>query len=212
VEVTIGGTFYLNTVFDNNKIGVEDLKAFDTQFATRTFDGQHAYDGPSGWSAFLGAIVEPIVAGNLRDIVAGVPCAELVSSCALVQNSNISVRDLRSKNNQSNIAAIQRRVEDGLTVDLQKTLGRTYFKNVRFSLKSVRLPARVQSAIDQAQAQFAEVSKSQARVQQARQDARANAIRQRGYNACHSCARIDQIKALPRGLTALGAGFAVGIR
>src|SRR3954447_16306772 len=47
VDVTIEGPFYLNTVFDASPQGAESLKAFDTQFATRTFDGKHAYDGNS---------------------------------------------------------------------------------------------------------------------------------------------------------------------
>jgi regulator of protease activity HflC (stomatin/prohibitin superfamily) len=214
VDVTVEGTFYLNTGFNNSRSGVETLKAFDTQFATRTFDGQHAYEGNEGWSAFLGAIVEPIVANNLRETIGGVSCAELVSSCALVQNTGsqrAAAKALNNTNNQSNIARIQEVVQEGLAADLRNTLGRDYFKQIKFNLKVVKLPAKVQAAVNSAQAAFAQVSKSQAKVQQARADAQANLIRQRGYNRCPTCARIDAIKSLPRGLTALGGNLAVGV-
>jgi hypothetical protein len=219
VDATVEGTFYLNTVFNNSEEGRQALKAFDTQFATRTFEGRHAYEGPDGWSAFLGAIVEPIVANNLREVVSGVTCAELVSSCALVQNQGrqkVSAANLVSKNNQSNIARIQRRVEQGLATDLVATLGgterREYFKNIKFNLKVVKLPTRVQDAINEAQSAFAQVSQAQAKVQSAKAEAQANRERQSGYNRCPTCARIDAIKALPRNLTALGSGFAVGVK
>lgn len=215
VEVRIEGTFYLNTVFNNSKQGRTALKSFDTQFATRTFNGRHAYDGTGGWSAFLGAIVEPIVANNLREVVAGTGCADLVSSCALVQNSStaktLDPQKLKSKNNQSNVARIQQAVEAGLSQDLKQTLGRDYFKNIKFNLKVVELPSQIQSAINEAQSAFAEVSKSQAKVQQARKDRQANIIRQQGYGRCRSCARQDENRSIPPSIKtyAPGAGLAV---
>src|SRR4051794_32348862 len=129
VDVTIEGTFYLNTVFDDTPQGGASLKAFDTQFATRTFDGKHAYDGNQGWSAFLGAIVEPIVVNNSREVVSGVSCADLVSSCALVQNQGQSANEqvqakVKGNANQSNVARVQEAVEKGLARDLEGTLGR----------------------------------------------------------------------------------------
>ncbi len=69
-----------------------------------------------------------------------------------------------------------------------------------------------QKAIDQAQSGLAEVSRMQVRVAQAKADADANRDRQRGYDSCPGCQRIDAIKALPPGLTALGGEFAMGVR
>jgi hypothetical protein len=217
VDVTIEGTFYLNTVFNDLRDGEEALKAFDTQFATRTFDGKHAYDGNSGWSAFLGAIVEPIVVNNSREVVSGVSCADLVSSCALVQNQGqAGTQQVQAKAkgnaNKSNVARLQSAVEEGLGRDLETTLGRPYFKNIKFNLQRVILPSRVQAAIDQAQSAFAAVSQAQARVRSARLESQANAERQAGYRKCPTCARIDAIKALPRNLTALGSGFSIGVK
>jgi hypothetical protein len=215
VDVTIEGTFYLNTGFNDSPGGEATVKAFDTQFATRTFgDDLHAYDGNDGWSAFLAAIVEPIVVNNLRETISGVTCADLVSSCALVQNSTakVSAQQLAGKNNQSNVSRIQETVEKALATDLGSTLGRAYFKNIKFNLARVVLPSSVQTAINRAQSAFASVSQAQARVRSAKLESQANEQRQAGYRKCPTCARIDAIKALPPGLTALGSGFAVGVK
>ena len=210
VDVTIEGTFYLNTVFNNTDAGRKALKAFDTQFATRTFQGSHAYEGTVGWEKFLAAIVEPSVVNNLRESIAGVPCADLVASCALVQNGGARV--VVKGDTQSNVARIQKTVQEGLTEDLDETLRQNYFGNVQFRLSRVVLPEQIQAAINEAQSAFAQVSQAQARVQSARADAQANRERQRGYNACPACQRIDLVKALPSGLQALGSDTALGIR
>lgn len=218
VEVTLEGTFYLNTAFNNTPQGVSLLKQFDTQFSTRTFGGEHAYDGNSGWSKFLAAIVEPVVVNNLREVISGVKCSELVSSCALVQNSSLSPQDTKktaqqiaAQNNQSNIANIQDQVQTGLERDIKATLGKDYFKNIKFNLRLVQLPPKVQDAIDTAQASFAQVSQAQAKLQSASLEARANEQRQAGYKSCPACAQIDMLKAIPSNVTtfAPGGNFAV---
>lgn len=218
VDASIEGTLYLNTVFDDSRGGEAALRAFDTQFATRSFGGKHVYDGNSGWSAFLSAIVEPIVVNNLREVISGTTCADLVASCALVQNQSgqAGQQQVAAKAkggaNKSNVARVQDAVETGLQSDLASTLGRSYFKNIKFNLQRVILPPRVQDAIDQAQAAFAQVSQAQAIRERAKQEAFANEERQKGYERCPACARIDALKALPPNLTALGSGFAVGVK
>ena len=42
-------------------------------------------------------------------------------------------------------------------------------------------------------------------------EAKANEERQRGYDNCEVCGRIDTIKELPKGLQALGSDVALGI-
>lgn len=235
VNVTIEGTFYLNTVFGDPRYDPTDtkcptkvgggtgdcvLKAFDTQFGTRTFGGKHPYDGLAGMEKFLAANAQPVVVNNLRATIATVTCADLVSSCALVQNQgDIATKTIQRKAqdgaNQANIASIERSVEEGLDRDLIDTLGSgttRYFKNIKFSLQRVELPARVQEAVDAAQSSFAAVSQAQAKLQSADLEAQANERRQAGYDHCPACARIDAIRALPPGLTALGGNFAVGVK
>jgi hypothetical protein len=221
VEATVEGTIYLNTVFDNSRAGLAAMDGFDSQFSTRTFGshGRHAYDGSKGWSDFLTAIVEPIVVNNLRETVSGTACADLVSSCALVQNQSGSADQaaklVQGKDNQSNVARVQDTVATNLADDLKTTLGgRVYFGNISFKLTKVSLPPKVQGAIDDAQSAFAAVSQAQARVASARADAQANAARQVGYNSCPACRQIDAIKAWRgTGVTTVvngGASVAVG--
>lgn len=212
VDVQIEGTFYLNTTFNNSPDGLDALKRFDTQFATRTFGGLHAYEGTDGWENFLAAMVEPVVVNNLRETISRVECADLVSSCALVQNSNGKKIDLEDLKTANGIAEIQKTVQDGLARDLEVTLRGKYFGNVQFRLSRVVLPEQIQAAINEAQSAFAAVSQAQAKVQSAKAEADANEERQAGYNKCPACQRIDTIKALPEGLQALGADVALGIR
>lgn len=196
VEATISGTFYLNTTFDNSEQGEKILKAFDEQFATRTFEGKHPFDGTQGWKNFLAAIIEPIIQNNMRQTVSGIQCAELVSSCALVQNSG-NQGFAAITQGEANVQQVETSINEKLNEDLKKTLGKKYFQNVQFRLSKVELPLKIQEAIDSAQAAFARVSESQAEVKKSQYEARANEIRQEGYNKCPTCAAIDQTKAIP---------------
>ncbi len=208
VRTRLTGTFYLRTAFDNTPRGVDLLQRFDTQFGTRTFGGLRPYEA-EGWSAFLGTIAQPIIDSNLRAVLAEFECRQLVSSCALVQRGGEDGRvRVEGTNNRANVDQIERRLADGLTRQLNATLGQPYFRDIRFELGPVELPG-VQRAIDSAQSAFAEVSRAQAQEAQARAIARANIEKQRGYSRCPACARIDSIRALPRSLTALGGDFAV---
>lgn len=215
VEVTIQGTFYLNTSFDNSTAGLRTMRDFDTQFSTRTFgaDDLHPYDGRAGFSAFLGANVFPSVRNNLRQVISGVSCYQLVSSCALVQNRSAQQQQ-DALDGVTKIPAIELAVQDGLRADLKETLGEEYFRNIKFSLTSVTLPEKVQTAIESAQASFALVSKADAERRAAKIEAQANLERQRGYNSCRACAQQDILKAIPENVTtyAPGGAFAVSGR
>ncbi|HEY5445478.1 MAG TPA: SPFH domain-containing protein [Pyrinomonadaceae bacterium] len=216
VEVTLSGQFLFNTAFDGTARGDSLVKDFDTQYSTRKFGSKHPYEGTEGWSNWLAAIVEPTIVNNMRQVVSGLSCAELVSSCALVQNggqqASQKAADLANgKVNQNNVQRVQDAVVKSLQADLKGNLGNDYFQNIRFNLTTVRLPNQVQDSIDKAQSAFAQVSQSQARVQQAKADAAANEERQKGYEKCPACAQIDTLKAIPSNVTtfAPGAGFSI---
>lgn len=223
VEVGIEGTFYLNTGFNNSETGRNALKAFDTQFGTRAFGGEglHAWDGNDGWKAFLGSIVEPVIANNLRETIAGITCAQLVSSCALVQNNGNTAQASQpvpdDKPQGNGVTAIQDRINAGLQADLNRTLTSSqenrdkerrndYFTNIRFNLTKVDLPVKVQGAINDAQSAFAQVSQAQAKVRAAKLEAEANVERQKGYERCPTCAQIDQTKSIPKNITVWAPG------
>lgn len=206
VQMGIEGTFYFRLTRDH-----DTLREFDDGFGTRQFIGRDgvsrdAFDGDEGWGNFLDQIIRPVIENALRQQMGDVRCADLVSSCALVQNQGATPVDPNATSNSANIARVQEAVNTQFVDDLKSTLGGEFFIDVRFNLSRVTLPQPVQNAVDQAQAAFAAVSESQARVQQALADAQANRNRQDGYNACPACAQIDIIKALPQGVTVYAPG------
>ncbi|MFD0630858.1 SPFH domain-containing protein [Catenulispora yoronensis] len=212
VQMGIEGTFYFSLNLDHQVIS-----DFDNKFGTRQFlgsDGKahYAYDSDAGWSGFLDQIIRPVIDNDLREQIGDFRCADLVSSCALVQNNpNAQTGGSQPGANNSNIAKIQDAINQSLEADLKATLGNAFLTNVHFNLVRITLPANVQDAVNKAQAAYAQVSEAQARVAQAQADADANAARQKGYEACPACAQIDIMKAIPPNVTtfAPGAGFAV---
>jgi hypothetical protein len=227
VEMGIEGTIYFTLNLDPKAMAV-----FDNKFGTRQFRGidgglRYAYDGDEGWSSFLDAIVRPVIDNDLRIQINSFRCAELVSSCALVQNgaqsgaqsgatqnAGATVAAGGGQANNTNIAKVQDAVNSSLPKDLADMLGGTFFEGIKFNLARVTLPDAVQAAVSKAQAAYAAVSEAQAKVVQAQADADANKKRQEGYNACPACAQIDIIKALPPGVTtyAPGAGTSVPLK
>ncbi|WP_055588392.1 SPFH domain-containing protein [Streptacidiphilus griseoplanus] len=215
VDMGIEGTLYFTLNLDQ-----KTLRDFDNKFGTRTFTGAdgnryHAYDGDLGWSAFLDQIIRPVIDNDLREQISNFRCAELVSSCALVQNTGTTgvgkAGAPGGRTNNGNIAAVQNAVNSSLAEDLKATLGDDFLEGLRFNLVRVTLPDNVQSAVDKAQAAFAAVSEAQAKVAQAKADAAANAARQQGYQKCPACATIDEMKAIPPNVTtfAPGQNFAI---
>ncbi|MEA2373814.1 MAG: hypothetical protein QOD53_277 [Thermoleophilaceae bacterium] len=225
VFVGIEGTLYFtlnsdtsncqgtNTGALQSRTPVCPIAAFDNKFGTRTFGGEHPYDGDLGWSNFLNQAVRPVIDNNLREQIGNFPCKELVSSCALVQNQG-NVRTVsaeQGRKNNANLIRIQDAINTSLRLDLRSELGGDYLVGIRFILRGVTLPEKVQSAVDDAQAAFGAVSLSEAHVRQASLDAKANRLRQSGYRDCPACAKIDELKAIPSSIQtfAPGGNFAV---
>lgn len=120
-------------------------------------------------------------------------------------------RPCRRGTAELNLGRIQDSINTSLAADLQSTLGGPFITDVRFNLVRIALPTEVQSAINRAQAAFAAVTESQAKVEQARAEALANEQRQKGYQQCPACATIDSLRAIPPTVTtfAPGGGFAI---
>ncbi|MDL4776130.1 SPFH domain-containing protein [Actinomadura xylanilytica] len=209
VNMGIEGTLYFTLNLDHAA-----LRSFDDKYGTRKFrsaggDTYHPWDGDAGWSAFLDQVVRPVIDNDLRGQVNSFRCAELVSSCALVQNASVPARTstgAAAQSNNGNIAKVQNAINTSLAADLESTLGGTFVTNIHFNLVRVTLPARVQEAVDRAQAAFAQVSEAQAKVATAKAEAAANKARQDGYTKCPTCARIEELKALPQGITVYAPG------
>ena len=222
VDMGLEGTLYFSLTTDQAA-----LRSFDDKFGTRRFtavDGKAHYpwEGDEGWLTFLDQIIRPIVDNDLRSQVADFRCAQLVSSCALVQNSTsqpaVPPAPPKTGGNNSNIAQIQNAINSSLADDLRTTLGGDFLTGIRFNLVKVTLPAEVQAAVNQAQAQFAKVSEAQAKVAQAAAEAQANERRQTGYTKCPTCAQIDitkaqaeVVKSIPANVTVYAPGNQVGL-
>jgi hypothetical protein len=213
VLVGVEGTFYFDVNFGDEKV----MRAFDDKYGTRTYptpggNATYAWDGDDGWSAFLEFTLGNLVQNVLRQEIGNVECADLVASCSLAANASAQAAavDPNANGNQT-INQVQQAVNDAFTQDVDTVLGVPILIHPRFVLSKVDLPANVQQAINQAQAAFAGVTESQAALQRAQIDAKANAARQSGYVSCPTCAQIDILKSLPDGLTtyAPGQGFAV---
>ncbi|GAA4146154.1 SPFH domain-containing protein [Actinomadura keratinilytica] len=211
VNMGIEGVLYFTLNLDHDA-----LRRFDDKFGTRKFRGPDgksyfAWEGDEGWSAFLHQVVRPVIDNDLRTQINSFRCAELVSSCALVQNTGTSAKRPnaglpQAQSNNANIAKVQNAINTSLATDLESTLGGKFLTNLHFNLVRVTLPARVQEAVDRAQAAFAQVSEAQAKVASAQAEAQANKARQDGYNKCPTCARIEELKALPQGITVYAPG------
>ncbi|NJC84091.1 SPFH domain-containing protein [Planosporangium mesophilum] len=220
VDLGIEGTIYFTLNLDP-----KTMTEFDNKFGTRQFRGidgnlRYPYESDEGWSTFLDAIVRPVIDNDLRIQISSFRCAELVSSCALVQNGNVTGANpgaavvANGGQNNTNIAKVQDAVNNSLPRDLREMLGGDFFEGIKFNLSRITLPQTVQDAVNKAQAAYAAVSEAQARVVQAQAEADANKKRQEGYNACPTCSQIDIVKALPPGLTtyAPGANTAIPTR
>lgn len=213
VEMGIQGTLYYSLNLDHKVLG-----EFDNLYGTRSYaengSAFHAFDGDQGWAAFIDVVVRPILNNDLREQIAKVSCAQLDSACALVQDSTqvaaAKVAGTTGSNN-GNIAAVQQAINGSLQSDIDQQLGGNFLTGLRFNISQVSLPGNVQTAVDAAQAAFAQVSQSQAEVQQAQLQAQANAAKQAGYAACPACEVIDELKALPPNLTTYAPGSGTGI-
>jgi regulator of protease activity HflC (stomatin/prohibitin superfamily) len=213
VDVGIEGTLYFTLNLDHPA-----LRTFDDKYGTRKFRGldgtaRYAWQGDDGWSGFLDQVVRPVIDNDLREQINSFRCAELVSSCVLVQNGGgrQKIDTQGGQTNNGNIAKVQQAINSSLSTDLSQTLGGDFITGIRFNLVRITLPDKVQAAVNDAQAAFAQVTQAQAKVQQAKADALANRERERGYRDCPACAQIDTLKAIPSSVTtfAPGAGFAV---
>jgi regulator of protease activity HflC (stomatin/prohibitin superfamily) len=209
VQMGIEGTVYFTLTRDH-----KTLAAFDDRYGTRSYTGldkenRHAWDGDDGWNSFLDQIIRPVIESDLRQQMARWRCADLISSCALVQNATGTPASKIKPGGA--IQEVQRDVNTSLAESIKTVLGGDYLTNVSFNLTKVTLPGGVQDAVNSAQAAYADVSKSQAKVQQAKAEADANRVKQDGYNKCPMCARIDLMKAIPPSVTTYAPGNDVAV-
>lgn len=223
VSVGLEATIYFNFVGEANQ---DLLKRFDSNIGLRTFpvastgERLHAYEGDQGFAAMLDTVLRPVIDNDLRQEIGSFRCAELVSSCALIQQGQEASESGKARTTpdgratNANLQAVQEKINRSLAEDIRRTFGADYFTNIRFNLSRVTLPSNVQRAIDEAQSAFAEVSKARARVRQAEFQNRANRQLARTYEQSPGLAQIEAIKNIPPGSEVIfnvGAGGSPGL-
>jgi regulator of protease activity HflC (stomatin/prohibitin superfamily) len=202
VLVGIDATVFLRFIGDHD---IEMLKRFDVGPGTRQFptpDGQELYpwDSPDGFNAMLDALFRPVLDNDMRKELGRFPCAALVSSCALVKGGSV---DLAQTNR--NIGRIEDRINSSLEDDLELALGQHYFYDIRLRIGQVTLPTGVQEAINDAQAEYADVNAARAELRQARYQAKSNRLLGRTYNDSPGLTTIETMKSIPKGSTVIVA-------
>lgn len=229
VEVGINGQVLFRTAFTdpNGNLTEESealLREFDEKFGNRNFtgsggDSHKPWEGEAGWQAFLFTMVKPVIENAFRREVGSVNCAELVSSCALVQSSGkIDLTALSESDNQATFAKIQDSVQEQIDEGVEAAMGGEYLTDFRVQLTKVTLPKDVQVAINRAQASFAQIAESRAQNIQSKFEAARNARLAKAYQDSPVLGQIEMAKILADGNATIildgtgGLGLNVGGR
>lgn len=248
VNVKVDANIQFNTAFTNeenevtpcdcpNDKGEEKfdllIERFDTVFGNRKFSSKsggshHVYDGNSGWNAFLDSLFRPVVENSFREQIGSVNCADLVSSCALVQSSRqveqVAVADqggdaakLTPKNNKEAFEQIAEHLTTQLEKGSEEALGDDYLTNFHVEVTRVTLPNKVQDAINEAQASFANIATAKAQKIQADYQAEANERLASAYKGNSQLAFIKAVESLKNSSATIilgepGTGLTLGQR
>ena len=211
IDVGLEAKISFTTAFTGQP-GDDLMKSFDARYGNRTFAGLgggrlHPWEGDDGFAAFLDTEFRPVLDNAVRETIGTFRCEDLVSSCALIgQSRNVNIDSDSGAETNANLIRVQDALAETLANDLDRNLGGAYFKNVQVVVSAVRLPQRVQQAVDEAQAQFAEVNKAKADLQKARIRKQVNDTLGRSYENCPACAQIDALKSIPANVTAISLG------
>jgi regulator of protease activity HflC (stomatin/prohibitin superfamily) len=210
VQVGLEATLFYHFIGERDHAA---LRSFDRSFGTRRYraqgqhDGQELYpwEGEEGWDGMFETIFRPVLENDMRREIGTFDCAALITSCKLIRRASDSSAP------GANIATIEHSINASLERDLTATLGNHYFFALRFRIARVSLPVNVQSAIDEAQANYAKVSSAKAKARQATYETRRNQRLAQSYNASPALANIEALKALrsiPKGSTVILSGGA----
>jgi regulator of protease activity HflC (stomatin/prohibitin superfamily) len=207
VQVGLEGTVFFKFVGERD---LALLRVFDQTLGMRRYPVTgsntllYPWNGDDGFGAMLDAVFRPILDNDLRSEVGAFACAQLVASCTLVRHAGDPTQDKRNANH--NIATVEDSLGASLRADLTDTLGGDFFRDIRVRISKVTLPGRVQGAVDDVQAQYVAVNGAKAQVQRAEYDAKRNDVLADTYNRSPALARIEEIRAAPRGSTIVLTG------
>jgi regulator of protease activity HflC (stomatin/prohibitin superfamily) len=218
VQVSLEATTFFRTAFT----GEDDdplLREFDLSYGNREFDGKHVWDGSDGWAAFLDAQFRPVLENTVREEIGRFDCAQLVSSCALIQAGQSGEIDFEQvaeagDSNQSNFDRVQDAIQTKLAERIDATLGGPYLEGIEFRMARITLPGDVQAAIDEAQSSFAAVATERANYEKSKFEAQRLSRLARQYEKSPALAMKETAESLANNSEATiilgGEEFALG--
>jgi regulator of protease activity HflC (stomatin/prohibitin superfamily) len=207
VQVGIEATVFFHFTGERD---IALLRRFDQTFGNRRFPVAGSdkmlrpWDGEAGFGALLDSTFRPVLDNNLRAVVGKFGCAQLIASCALLRHA-AGPGPTKSHTNR-NIDRVEVHLGDALNQELALTLGGNYFRDIHVRIARVTLPAAVQAEVDDVQRQFVAVNGARASVLSARYQAKRNNLLAEAYNTSPALARIEEIKAAPKGSTIVLTG------
>jgi regulator of protease activity HflC (stomatin/prohibitin superfamily) len=195
VQVGLEATVFFRFIGETDPV---TLSRFDQSVGTRKFSTPdnrllYPWQGDDGFNAMLDALFRPVLENDLRAELGRYRCAEILSSCALVRGPVAS----RLHQPGANLPRIQDWLQISLQRDLTRSLGQRYFWDIRFRIARITLPGNVQAAVNQSQAQYAQVNISKAQMKQARYQNERNRLLSKTLNKSPALANIETLKALP---------------
>jgi hypothetical protein len=208
VQIGLEGTTFYHFTGERDHAA---LRTFDRSIGTRTFpdnDGRQVYpwQGDHGWDAMIDSLFRPVLENIIRGELGQFQCAQLVPSCVLIHRADPVKAPLTDNAPRTNIARVERSINLSLATDLSQTLSGNYFWRIHFRIARVTLPDNVQAAINVAQASYAGVADAKAKARQVRYQNRANRLLAETYNKSPALAKVEQLKAIPKGSTVILAG------
>jgi len=208
VQVGLEATVFYHFIGERDHVG---LRTFDKSIGTRQFRNSHGgpalypWQGDAGWEAMIDSIFRPILENIVRGELGHFECAQLVPSCVLIHRTS-AVSTSGNDAPQTNIARVEKAIDRALKSDLQGTLNGSYFWKIHVRIARVALPGNVQAAINTAQASYAGVADAKAKANQAKYQNRANRLLAETYDKSPALARLEQLKAIPKGSTVILSG------
>jgi regulator of protease activity HflC (stomatin/prohibitin superfamily) len=201
VQLGVEATVFVRFVGESN---IKVLKSFETSYGGRKFrgaDGRSLYpwQGDDGFAAWLDVYFRPVLDYNLRREIGALNCAQVVASCSLVSQGS----PLSRPQPLADSDMIAQRISDGLEQDMARTIGQPYFRDIRIRIARLTLPNNVQSAVDDAEASFAEVNTARAGLKQAKYTAERNRLLGDSLNRSPALASIEALKSIPKGSTVI---------
>lgn len=190
-------------------------------------------DDDKGFAVFIAGQARPLEEETLRQVIADYNCPDYDASCAVLKAANsgdpaevdkaIAAAPPNSQTFQEVSEKISALMElklkggDKDGVKYTPALGAEYLTGVRFVFQAVDLPPQARDVINrvqtagagaaQARADAAKATaEAQGRSAVAAADAQANVEKQRGYNACTTCAQKELVAAQGEALSRIPAG------